>query len=94
MAHMGEKRKVYKVLVGKSKGKWSLRRWRRRWEDVIRMDFRETGWGVDWIQLAQDMDQWQAVVNEGMNFLVLASWSELVSLVRLTSLTWVQPSAR
>jgi hypothetical protein len=45
---MGEERKVYKVLVGNSKGKISLRRPRRRWEDGIRMDLREMGWGV-WI---------------------------------------------
>jgi hypothetical protein len=41
---------------------------RRRWEDNIKMDLRETGWeGVDWIHLAQDMDQWRAVVNTVMN---------------------------
>jgi hypothetical protein len=48
---MGEEREVYKVLVGKPEGKRPLRRPRRRWEDVIRMDLRETGWGVvDWIR--------------------------------------------
>jgi hypothetical protein len=47
---MGEERKVYKVLVGKPKGKRPLERPRRRWEDGIRMDLRETGLeGVDWI---------------------------------------------
>jgi hypothetical protein len=45
---MGEERKVYKVLVGKSKGKRSLGRPRRRWENGIRMDLREIGLGV-WI---------------------------------------------
>jgi hypothetical protein len=45
---MGEDRKVYKVLVGKPEGKRPLGRPRRRWEDGIRMDLRETGLGV-WI---------------------------------------------
>jgi hypothetical protein len=43
VAHMGEERKVYKVLVGKPEGKRPLGRPRRRWEDGIKMDFRETG---------------------------------------------------
>jgi hypothetical protein len=43
---MGAKRKVYKVLVGKPEGKRPLGRPRRRWEDGIRMDVREIGWGV------------------------------------------------
>jgi hypothetical protein len=42
---MGEKGKVYKVLVGKSEGKRPLGRPRHRWEDGIRMDLRESGWG-------------------------------------------------
>jgi hypothetical protein len=42
---MGEERKVYKVLVGKPEGKRPLGRPRRRWEDGIRMNLRETGWG-------------------------------------------------
>jgi hypothetical protein len=73
MASMGGDRKVYKVLVGKSEGKRPLGRPRRRWEDVIRMDLRETGLGdVDWIRLAQDRDRWRAVVNAVMNLRVLA----------------------
>jgi hypothetical protein len=55
---MGEGRKVYKVLVGKPKGKRPLERPRRRWEDGIRMDLKEIGLGgVDWIQLSQDRDR-------------------------------------
>jgi hypothetical protein len=52
------------------KGLWG-RRLRRRWVDNIKMDLREIGWdGVDWIDLAQDRDQWRAVVNTVMNFRV------------------------
>jgi hypothetical protein len=54
VARTGE-RNVYKVLMGKTKGKRPLGRPRRRWEDGIRMDLREIGrGGVYWIQLAQD----------------------------------------
>jgi hypothetical protein len=66
-------RNVYRVFMGKLEGKRPLGRRRRRWEDEIRMDFREIGWGsVDWIQLAQDMDRWRALVNTVMNLRVLA----------------------
>jgi hypothetical protein len=55
VARMGEGRGVYRVLVGKPKGKRPLRRPRCRWEDNIKMDLREIGIdGVNWIQLAQD----------------------------------------
>jgi hypothetical protein len=73
---MAEERKVYKVLVGKPEGKRPLEGPRRRWEDGIRMVLRETGLGgVDWIRLAQDRDQWRAVVSAVMNLQVLAPWS-------------------
>jgi hypothetical protein len=73
VACMGEERNVYKVLMGKPEGKRPLGRPRRRWEDAIRMDLREIGWGsVDWIQLAQDRDRCRALVNTVMNLLVLA----------------------
>jgi hypothetical protein len=66
-------RKVYRVLMGKPEGKRPLERPRRRWEDGIRMDLRETGWGsVDWIQMVQDRDRWGALVNTVMNLRVLA----------------------
>jgi hypothetical protein len=42
---MGEERKVYRVLVAKPKGKRQLGRQRCKWEDGIRMDLREIGWG-------------------------------------------------
>jgi hypothetical protein len=64
---------VCKVLVGKPEGKRPLGRPRRRWEDGIRMDLREIGFGgVDWILLAQDRDRWRAVVSVVMNLRVLA----------------------
>jgi hypothetical protein len=67
MARMGEERNVYRVLMGKPEGKIPLGRPRRRWENVIRMDLREIGWGsVKWIQLAQDRDRWRALVNTVM----------------------------
>jgi hypothetical protein len=76
VTRMGKERKVYKVLAGKSEGKRSLGRPRRRWEDGIRMDLREIGWGcVDWIRLAQDRDQWRAVMSAMMELRVLAPLS-------------------
>jgi hypothetical protein len=65
---------VYRVLVGKREEKRPLGRPRRRWEDGIKMDLRETDWGggVEWIQLAQDRDRWRAVVNAVMNLRVVA----------------------
>jgi hypothetical protein len=69
---MEEARKAYRVLLGKPERKRPLRRPRRRWEDMIRIDVREIGWsGVEWIQLAQDRDQWQVLVNTVMNLLIL-----------------------
>jgi hypothetical protein len=57
--------------VGKPEGKRPLGRPRRRWADNIKMDLRAIGWdGMIWIELAQDRDQWRALVNTVMNFLV------------------------
>jgi hypothetical protein len=54
--------------VGKREEKRLLERPRHRWEDNIKMDFREIEWGgIDWIGLAQDRDQWRALVNTVMN---------------------------
>jgi hypothetical protein len=76
VARMGEERNVYRVLKGKPEGKRLLERPRHRWEDGIRMDLRETGWGsVDWIQLAQDRGRQQALVNTAMTLTVLAQHS-------------------
>jgi hypothetical protein len=60
-------------LMGEPEGKRPLERPRHRWEDRIRMDLREIGWGsVEWIQLAQDRDRWRALVNTVTNLWVLA----------------------
>ena len=69
VAHMGERRGVYRVLVGKPKGKRSLGGPRHRWEDNIKMDLQEVGCGggVDWIELAQDKDRCWALVNVVIN---------------------------
>jgi hypothetical protein len=76
VARMGEERKVYRVLVGKSEGKRPLGIPRRRWEDGIIMHLREICLGgVDWIRLSQDRDRWRAVVNAVTNLRVLAPWS-------------------
>ena len=64
VARVGERKGVYKVLVGKHEGKRPLGRPRRRWEDNIRMDLQEVGCGsMDWIELAQDRDRWRELVN-------------------------------
>jgi hypothetical protein len=55
VAYMGEGRKVYRVLVGKHKGRRPLGRLRHRWENGFRIDLREIGWGgVEWIHVARD----------------------------------------
>jgi hypothetical protein len=68
---MRAKRNSYRILVGKPKGYRPLGRPRRRWVDNIEMDLREEGWNdMDWIDLAQDSDQWKAPVNTVMNLRV------------------------
>jgi hypothetical protein len=71
VAPMGEKRNAYKILVGKLEGKRPLGRPRRRWVGNIKMDLIEKGfYGMDWIDQAQDRDQWRALVNTLMNLRV------------------------
>jgi hypothetical protein len=68
---MGERRGAYRALVEKPEGRRALGRPRRRWEDNIKMDLREVGWGgVHWIDLAQDRDRWRALVYTVMNLRV------------------------
>jgi len=72
VARVGERRGVYRALVGKSEGKGPLGSHRRRWEDNIKTDIQEVGCGggVDWIELAQDGDRWRALVSAVMNLRV------------------------
>jgi hypothetical protein len=62
---------VYRLLVGKAKGKRPVGRPRRRWIDNIKMDLLEVGLSVvDWIGVAQDRYRWRALVNAVMNLRV------------------------
>jgi hypothetical protein len=71
VAHMGEVRGAYNILVERPEGRRPLGRPRRRWEDNIKMDLGEIGFeDVDWIYLAQDRDRWRALVNTVMNLRV------------------------
>ena len=71
VARMGERKGVYRILVGKPEGKRPLGRPRRRWEDNIKIDIQEAGCGgMDWIELAQDRDRCRALVNMVMNLRV------------------------
>jgi hypothetical protein len=66
-----KRREAYMLLVRKPEGNGPLERPRHRWLDNIEMDIRVKGWGsVDWIDVAQDGDQWSALVNTVMNLRV------------------------
>ena len=71
VARMGARRGVYRVLVGNPEGKRPLGRPKHRWEDNIKMDLQEVGYGgIDWIELAQDRESWLVLVNAVMNLRV------------------------
>jgi hypothetical protein len=80
VARIEERKNLYRVLVGNPEGKRPLGRPRHRWEDGIKMDLREIGWGFEWIHLAQNRDRWLTVVNSVMNLQVLAPRNLLVRL--------------
>jgi hypothetical protein len=66
---MGENRNAYRILVGMPEGKRPMGRPSRRWVDNIKMHLGEIGWdGVDLIDMAQDRDQWRALVNTVLTF--------------------------
>ena len=76
---MGERKSVYRVLVGKPEGKRPLGRPRRRREDNIGVDLQDVGyWGTEWIDLAQDRDRWRALVNAVMYLRVPYNWGEFL----------------
>jgi hypothetical protein len=71
VARMGETRNAYRISVGMPEGKRPLGRPRRKWVDNIKIDLRDIGQdGVDWIYMAQDRDQWRALVNTVLNLRV------------------------
>jgi hypothetical protein len=77
---MGKKRNTYRILVGKPEGKRPLGRPGHMWEDNIRMGIRFIGWGViDWFDLAQDTNQWRALVNKVMSLQVPHNVGKLLS---------------
>ena len=68
---MGERRGVYRVLVGKPERRRPLGRPRRRWEVNIKMDLQEVGCGdMDWIELAEDRERWRVFVTAVVNLRV------------------------
>jgi hypothetical protein len=73
VAWVREMRNACNILVGVSKRNSPLARPKRRWEDNIRIDFREVWWKcVVWIHLAKDRDQWRALMNMVMNLRVIS----------------------
>jgi len=77
VTHKGERRDVYRVLMGKLEGKRQLGRHRHRWESNIKIDLQEVGCGgVDLIELVQDRDRWRAGVNAVMNLTYLLHGAE------------------
>jgi hypothetical protein len=71
VVRIGEKRNVYRLLVGKPERKRPLGRPRYRWVDNIRLNLGDIAWsGVDYISLAQDSDRWRALIKAVMNLRV------------------------
>jgi hypothetical protein len=71
VARMGVVRGAYNIFVGRPEVRRPLGRPRCRWEDNVKMDLREIGFGdVDWIHLVQDRNRWRALVNTVMNLRV------------------------
>jgi hypothetical protein len=70
-ARIWENRNACRILVGKLEGKRPLGRLKGRWDDNTKMNLRKIGWsGMDWMDLAQDRDQWRAVMNTVTNLRV------------------------
>jgi hypothetical protein len=80
VARKREKKKAYNLWMETPERNRPLGRPRRRWLDNIKMYFGEKGWdGVDWVGLAQDVDQWRALVNALMNLQVSLNAEKLSS---------------
>jgi hypothetical protein len=85
VARMGEKMNAYRILMGKPEGK----RPRRRWEDNIKMDLREIGWGVkDWIDLDQDWDHWSNEPSGSIACWKILEWLSDRRLLKKGSAPW------
>jgi hypothetical protein len=67
---MGERRGMYRFLVGKPEGKRPLGRPNHKWEDIIKKDQKVGCGSMDWIKLAQDRKRWRALVTAAMNLRV------------------------
>jgi hypothetical protein len=84
VARLGERRKAYRLLVGKPEGRRPLARPRHRWVDNL----VEVVWGgVDWIGLVQDRDRWRALVNAVMNLRVPLNAGKLSSVLTTRDLS-------
>ena len=70
VVRVGERRGIHRVMVVRPEGKGPLVRPRRRWEDNIKMNLQEVGWGMGWIDLAHNRDGWRALANAVMNLYV------------------------
>ena len=70
IARVGERRGVYRVLVGKPEGKWSLGSPDVDGRIILRWIFRKWDGGMDWTELAQDRDRWRALINAVINLRV------------------------
>ena len=76
---IGERRGVYRVLVGNLRGKRPLGRPRRIWENKVKIDLQECG-GMNWIELAQDRDRWGALAIAVMNLRVLYNLGNFLTI--------------
>jgi hypothetical protein len=74
---VGEKRNACRVLVRKLERNRPFARSRSGWEDNIKIDVQEVGWeDVDWCNVAEDVDKWQAGLNVVLNVGQMAGWFE------------------
>jgi hypothetical protein len=83
LVRIGERRGVYRVLVGKPEGKRPLGRPKRRWDHNIKMDLQEVGYrDMDSIDLDPDRDRWRTLMNAVMNFRGSIKFGEFLDWLR------------